>query len=163
MSEIKRDFLWILVRIGLIAGMGWLLFSFVFLVTRAEDNGMFPSVKAGDLLIGFRMQKDYVKDDVVIYRRNGRNHVGRIMGKAGDVITINQDGTLILNGTVQTGEILFPTYPKKGQEYPYTIPEDSVYILGDHRTETEDSRDFGSISLEDVKAKVITVFRRRDL
>ena len=45
----------------------------------------------------------------------------------------------------------------------YTVPADSVFILGDYRTQSEDSRDFGPVALTDVKAKVITLLRRRSL
>ena len=36
-------------------------------------------------------------------------------------------------------------------------------LLGDYRTQSEDSRDFGPVPLEDVQAKVITLLRRRSL
>ena len=47
--------------------------------------------------------------------------------------------------------------------YPYAVPEDSVFILGDCRTQAEDSRDFGPVQCSAVKAKVITLIRRRGL
>jgi len=43
------------------------------------------------------------------------------------------------------------------------VPEGCVYILGDYRTQSEDSRDFGAVPLEAVEAKVITLLRRRSL
>ena len=81
-----------------------------------------------------------------------------------DVITIDDTGQLLVNGTPQTGEIAFPTYAKKGiKKYPYRVPKGCVFLLGDYRTQTKDSRDYGPIKMEDVKAKVITVLRRREL
>jgi len=38
-----------------------------------------------------------------------------------------------------------------------------VFILGDYRTQSEDSRDFGAVPLDDIAGKVITVLRRRSL
>ena len=53
---------------------------------------------------------------------------------------------------------------KKGiKKYPYRVPKGCVFLLGDYRTQTKDSRDYGPIKMEDVKAKVITVLRRREL
>ena len=124
---------------------------------------MFPAVKDGDLILGFRLQREYVKDDVVVYEADGETHVGRIMGRETDVITMDDTGTLLVNGTVQGGEILFPTYPEDGIEYPYTVPEGCVFILGDYRTQSKDSREYGSVPLKNVKAKVITILRRRQL
>ena len=161
--EIRIGYTSLLVRIIILALIGWLLFTQVFLIAQASGNEMFPAVKDGDLLIGFRMQRDYQKDDVVVYERNGRLCVGRIIGRETDVITLDDSGTLLVNGTTQGGEILFPTYAKERLEYPYTVPEGTVFILGDYRTQAEDSRDFGCVAMEDVKAKVITILRRREL
>ena len=124
---------------------------------------MFPAVKDGDLLIGFRLQKELSKNDIVIYETEGRQRVARILGKENDVITLDDTGSLLVNGTVQGNEILFPTYAKEGMEYPYTVPKACVFVLGDYRTQAEDSRDHGGVKLGDVKAKVITILRRRAL
>lgn len=162
-GKIKRGYMWLAVRILIIVAVGWIMLTQVFLVIQASDNGMFPAIKAGDLLIGFRLEKNLQKDDVVIYEKDGKKYIGRVLGKEPDVIMMDESGKLLVNGTEQSGEIVFPTYPKEGNDYPLRVPENSIFVLGDFRTETKDSRDFGCISLQDVKAKVITVFRRRDL
>ena len=58
---------------------------------------------------------------------------------------------------------MYPTYPKEGMEYPYRVPEGHIFVMGDYRTQTEDSRDFGSIPMEQVEGKLITILRRREL
>ena len=140
-----------------------MLFTQVFLLTQASGNSMFPAVKDGDLLIGYRLQGTYAKNDVVLYEHDGKLRVGRVLGRENDLIALDDSGTLIVNGSAQSGEILYPTYAKDTLEYPYTVPADSVFILGDYRTQSEDSRDFGPVALTDVKAKVITLLRRRSL
>ena len=83
---------------------------------------------------------------------------------AGDEVDMDEDGNLTVNGALQTGEILYPTYAgEDGPAYPYTVPEGCVFLLGDYRTQTLDSRDFGAISMENVEGKVITLLRRRGL
>ena len=161
--ETRNGYLCLFLRVMLILMILWVVFTQVFLVTQAPDNDMFPAVKDGDLLIGFRLQGNYVKDDVVVYELGGETRVGRVMGRSADVITLNDSGTLLVNGTSQSGEILYPTYAKEGIEYPFMVPDDCVFVLGDYRTQAEDSRDFGCIPLENVKAKVITILRRRTI
>lgn len=142
---------------------GWLLATQVFLFTQVKGNSMFPALKDGDLVIGFRLQQVYQKGDVVVYELDGQLRTGRVAARPGDFVTIQEDGSLLVNGTVQSGEILYPTYPKDTLTYPYRVPEDTLFILGDYRTQSEDSRDFGPVPLENVKAKVITILRRRSL
>lgn len=124
---------------------------------------MFPAMKDGDLIIAYRLQQEYAKNDVVVFEREGHQEVGRIIARENDVIEIDDSGSLRVNGTVQTGEIVYPTYIKDGLEYPYRVPEGHVFIMGDYRTNTVDSRDYGPIPMEDLNAKVITILRRRGL
>ena len=95
--------------------------------------------------------------------KDGQRRVGRVVARETDVITLDDSGTLLVNGTVQSGEILYPSYAKEGITYPYTVPEGHVFILGDYRTQTEDSRDHGPIPMEDVEAKVVTILRRQGI
>ena len=163
--NIKRGYRSLFIRIILLVIIGYILFSMVFLIRQASGNGMFPGVKDGDLIIGFRLQQDYRKNDVVAYKYNGSNYLGRVIASENDVVTIDNSGKLIVNGTVQDGGIMYPTYPKEESnlEYPYRVPNDYIFVLGDYRTQTEDSRDFGEISKKDIQGKIITILRRRGL
>ena len=100
---------------------------------------------------------------MVVYEENGEIHTGRVLGRATDVIMLDDSGTLLVNGTDQSGDILYPTYAKEGISYPCTVPDDCLFILGDYRTQAEDSRDFGCIPQDNVKARVITILRRRTI
>lgn len=153
----------LLLRILFLALAGWVMFTQVFLITQVSGNAMFPAVKDGDLVIAFRIQQEYAKNDVVVYTADGETHIGRIVARASDVVTLDDSGKLLVNGTNQAGEILYPTYAKEGLTYPYAVPEGHVFVLGDYRTQTEDSRDFGPIPMENVQGKVITILRRRGL
>lgn len=161
--QLRRGYVNLLIRVMLIGAIAWVMLTQVFLLTQAHGNGMFPSVKDGDLLVCFRLPKEYAKNDVVVYRRDGRLLVGRIAAMETDFVLLDESGSLLVNGTNQAGEIMYPTYPKKGIAYPYRVPEGCVFILGDYRTRTKDSRDYGPISLKDVKGKVITLLRRRGI
>lgn len=159
----RQEYVSLLFRVLFLVLAGWILLSRVFLITQTVGNDMFPAVKDGDLVFAFRLQKDYVKNDVIVYTAEGKTHIGRIAARATDVVTLDESGTLLVNGTLQSGEILYPTYAKEGIEYPYIVPDGHLYILGDYRTQTEDSRDFGPVPMENVKGKVITILRRRGL
>ena len=157
----RRGYVSLILRLCVITLAVWIIFTQVFLITQCEGMGMFPAIEDGDLILAYRLHEDYQKGDVVAYEMDGRLLLGRIVGKETDVIMMDaESGKLVINGTTQGGEIMYPTYAKEGIEYPYRVPE-GLFILGDYRTQTLDSRDFGPIPLNNIKGKVITIVRRR--
>ncbi len=160
---LRKGYLSLLSRVVVLGVIAYILFTEVFLITQASGNAMFPAIKDGDLLVCFRLQQGYIKNDVIVYKADGTRYIGRIIARQTDVVTIDDSGTLQVNGTVQGGEILYPTYAKEDIEYPFRVAESHIFVLGDYRTQTQDSRDFGSISMDDVEGKIITILRRRGL
>lgn len=161
----RQGYISLLGRILMLVFIIYLLFTQVFVLAQVNGNDMFPAVKDGDLMFGYRLQSEYIKDDVVIYQYDGQLHCGRVIAKSNDVVNIDENGTLTVNGTNESGEIMYPTYINEEADitYPYIVSENSVFILGDYRTKAEDSRSFGEVSLNDVEGKVITILRRRGL
>lgn len=159
----QQGYISLLIRLILLAAAGYVLFTQVFLITQASGNDMFPAIKDGDLVIAFRLQKEYVKNDVVVYKIGEAIHLGRVVARENDVVNLDESGTLLVNGAVQRGEIVYPTLAKEKLEYPIRVTKDKLFLLGDHRMQSLDSRDYGPISLEQVEGKIITILRRRGL
>ena len=162
-ARFRTELLQLAGRLLIIALAAWIMFSKVLLITQAKGQNMFPSVKDGDLVIAFRMQKEYAKGDIVVCTVNGERYVGRIAANQTDNVGMDESGALSVNGTVQSGEIIYPTFARGPLEYPFHVPEGCVFLLGDYRTGAEDSRDFGPVPYSQVEGKVITILRRREL
>lgn len=158
-DSVRRGYLELLRNIAIMAVLLLIAFTQVFLITPVKGTDMYPAILDGDILIGYRLGKNYLKNDVVVCRVDGQKVIGRVAARAGDSVDITEDGRLFVNGTEQTGEIAFPAEPGN-QTYPYTVSEGCVYILGDYRTHTTDSWDFGPVAIENIKGKVISLFRR---
>ena len=137
-SPLLREVRSLAVRLAVFAALLWVLLTQVYLVTQASGSEMVPAVKDGDLVLGSRLEKDYAKNDVVVYERSGTLRVGRVLARGGDIVTLSESGVVEVNGSAQGGGILY-------------------------RTQAEDSRDFGPVQCSAVKAKVITLIRRRGL
>ena len=160
---IAQGYISLLFRIIVLVIVLFVLLNNVFLLTQVSGNSMFPAVKDGDVVFAYRLQSDYAKNDVVVVKASGEEYVCRIIGREGDVIMMDDSGSLLVNGTTQGGEIMYPTYAKEGITYPYVVPDGHIFVLGDYRTQTTDSRDFGPIPMDDVEGKVITILRRRGI
>lgn len=161
--QTRRGYAALGLRMCFLALAVWVVFSQIFLLHRVSGLGMFPAIKDGDLALAYRLQTDYAKGDVVLYRQDEEVYLGRIVARQTDVVMMNDSGDLWINGTTQGGEILYPTYAREDGVYPLHVQEEMVYVLGDYRTQTRDSRDFGQIPLDDILGKVITIVRRRGL
>ena len=83
----------------------YVLVTQVFLSTQVSGNGMFPAIEDGDLILAYRMQTDYAKNDVVVYEHDGKVTTARILGREGDVMNMDDSGNLQVNGTTQGGAI----------------------------------------------------------
>ena len=157
----RRGYISLLLRVCVIILAVYIIFTNIFMITQCRGQDMFPAVEDGDLVLVYRLHGDYQKGDVVAYEIDGKTRLGRIVAKRTDTVMMDSSGMLSVNGTTQGGEIMFPTYAKEGITYPYTVSGDALFVLGDYRTQATDSRDYGPVSLENVKGKVITIVRRR--
>ena len=153
----------LLLKVGaLIVGIT-LLVTVFFSVSVIHGNDMYPGLRDGDLVITYRLVNTYMSDHVWAYKYDGRTYFGRIVGVPGDVIEMTGDGYYRINGNVPYEDQFYETDPITGQgiTFPYTVPQDSVFLLGDYRIQTEDSRIFGAVSTKDLIGEVVLVFRRR--
>ena len=176
-SEKKRLFcrIWISLfcRVGLFLLTLGCLFPFVFGISKAEGNHMYPAVQDGDVLVLYRLG-NYTRWDVVEYQVDGTTYLGRIVGAAGTSVGATDDGRLTLDGRFQ------PVQPRKGiyeetliygnknskdtsGPSPQVLGKDSYYILGDRRSEAVDSRKLGAIQKDQIRGKVFMLWRRRSV
>lgn len=137
-----------------------ILFNHFFGLAIISGSDMFPSLCDGDLVL-CQKPGELRKNDIVFYEADGETHCGRVVAKGGDRVFISEGGALIVNGTVQGDEIIYPTYSRDLEDYSTVVPEGAVFVLGDFRTQSEDSRDFGCILLDDVDKRVIALVRHR--
>jgi signal peptidase I len=101
---------------------------------------------------------------VVTFQEGKSVCYSRIVAQGGDVVELNADGLLVVNGNVEQEEIFYTTEAVPNDiEYPYTVPEDSYFVLCDFRTASIDSRTYGAIPQRNLDGKVITVLRRRGI
>jgi signal peptidase I len=151
-------------KLSLVLLIIWAIFTFVFGIRQIVGETMYPRLRDGDLILYYRLEQNYQIGDVVTFKMNDTTFYGRIVAQGGDVVEVNEDGELLVNGNVQQEEIFYPTQPQDGDvTYPYTVEANSFFILCDFRTVGFDSRTYGSISKDTLDGKIITVLRRRGI
>lgn len=151
-----------IIRTLTIFGVFIVLFTTWFGFEIVKGNGMFPSFADGDLTLVYQ-SGTHSKNDVVYYDLDGVRYLGRIIAKEGDVVDISPEGILKVNGTAQTERIVYPTYPTEDWTDHLQVPEGCLFILGDFRTQTIDSRTLGCVPESCIYARVIAMVRHRML
>jgi signal peptidase I len=142
-----------------------LIFSFFFRIIQVDGESMVPTLQNGEKLIVWGAGYEPQRGDVVIvdsYTPYGKPLVKRVIAKGGDTICIDYEtGTVAVNGEVlQEDYIAEPTYLGYDVEFPYTVPEGTVFVMGDNRNNSLDSRSsyVGCIDERDILGKVLLCF-----
>lgn len=158
-----KDVLALLVKIAVLAGIFGFLFTFVFGLYRNQDGDMFPSVKDGDLVVFYRLDDQYHASDCLVLDYQGRRQVRRVIAVSGDTVDITEEG-LIINGVLQYEPNIYEkTFRyEDGLDFPITLKEGQVFVLGDARDNAADSRVYGPVNVKDALGKVMMVIRRRE-
>lgn len=122
---------------------------------RNEQVSMEPALQPGDLVLVVP-SGEYGRGDIVVFRPPADEggdtpFVKRVIAVSGDTIAI-QDGRVIVNGTeldepyVYPGRSPFEATEPQSDETTWTVPPNELFVLGDHRESSVDSRSFGAIS-----------------
>ena len=132
--------------------------TFLFTFCVVHGNSMSPTLHEGDLvllqIIGYTPEYG----DIIVTDTNNNlneNLVKRVIGLSGDIIDFDESGNVTVNGEPIDYNFDNDTYGNL--EYPFTVPEDCAFIMGDNRNNSIDSRYsiFGPVKYSDIQGKVI--------
>lgn len=163
--QVRTD---IIVKTAAFIASFFVTFTFIFGVTLAPGNDMFPAVHEGDVILYYRLG-GLINSDIVIYEAEGETHIGRVQACSGSRIDQTEGNLLKINGNIQPVQkragLYDKTYTRENGKliFPSTVPEKHYLILGDCRESAKDSRDYGYIGRGQIKGKVFTIVRRRPL
>lgn len=141
------------------------MFGFIFGITPMKNNDMAPKLSSGDLILYYRLDREFRAQDVVIFHKDGRQYVGRVAAKGGDSVEITEDSHLTINGSTVVETDIFYSTPRYGDEvtYPVELKDNQYFILCDYRNGAKDSRYFGPVEAVEIKGKALAVLRRSGL
>ena len=135
----------------------WTVLTFVLVPHRMTGNGMFPSVKDGDLCLFYRLE-DAHAGDVVLYEADGRTAVGRIVAIPGQSVKFLEEGGFHVNGYAPYEELPYETHGKGS----WILMESEFFVLNDYRSNDKDSRIYGTVKADELKGKLLFILRRRN-
>lgn len=139
-----------------------LVFTFVFRIVVVDGESMLPTLEDGQRLIISHLFYTPKQGDIVVVNSQGLNKtiIKRVIATEGQTIDIDFESHTV---TVD-GKILDEPYINEdtmrndgGNNYPMVIPEGQIFLMGDNRNRSTDSRNsmVGCVSTDDVLGKAI--------
>lgn len=141
-----------------------LIRTFVVQPYVVPTGSMIPTIEIGDRVIAnkfvYRFAEPKPGDIVVLDDPTGSvtTLIKRVIATEGQVVDL-QNGDVVVDGVILDEPYThgLPTEPQ-AITMPYTVPADSVWLMGDNRTNSQDSRYFGAVPLSGVRGKAIWRF-----
>jgi signal peptidase I len=149
---------WWWVALGLVAVALVVTRVFFFEPFRTDGPSMVPTLRSGDqVLVDKRAYRHRLprRGDLVVFRapRTGEVTLKRAIGLPGDSVAI-EDGRLVVNGRRQVEPYTDPDAIDSVYFGPVRVRPGTVFLLGDNRLDSRDSRDFGAVAAGDLIGRV---------
>ena len=143
-----------------VAAVAALIATLLLPVLEIAGTSMEPSLNDGDIVLLVKTDKLETGDLCAFYYSN-KILIKRIIAVPGDYIWIESDGTVFLNGN----ELDEPYVSEKSLgecdvEFPYQVPENAYFMMGDHRETSIDSRStvIGCVPQDQIIGKILCKF-----
>ena len=141
-----------------------LLFTFVVRLIGVDGHSMVPTLQDGDrlLVLNAMLDNDYEYGDIVVLRKDTfleEPIVKRVIATEGQTVDIDfETGAVYVDGTLLEEDYINElTFVEEGTEFPLTVPEGSIFVMGDNRNHSSDSRssDLGTVDTRYVIGKAV--------
>lgn len=123
---------------------------------RVSSDSMVPTLHEGDRLLLEHSPRDLRRGDLVVFEdpEGAGPLVKRVLALGGDRFAI-EDGTVVINGRALVEPYSDQTRIDGEYVGPLGVPPGHIYVLGDNRGDSVDSRDFGPVPLESLIGRVV--------
>jgi len=140
-----------------------LIITFLYQPVRVEGTSMLPRLEDHDRLFINKFVYRFSaieRDDVVVFhypRDPEKSYIKRVIGLPGDRLRIDH-GQVWLNGKRLREPYVPEVYEDSRSMAEMTVPEDCYFVMGDHRSISSDSREFGPVERSLIYGKAVFVY-----
>ncbi len=152
--KVMRNTLFVVI---VVAALAVLVSSFFVTVLKVTGDSMTPTMSTGEIVIA-RNSGTFEPGELIAFYYNNKVLVKRVLGSPGDWIDIDDEGNVSVNGqTIDEPYVTEKSLDPADVEFPYQVPENRYFVLGDHRKASIDSRStvVGCVTREQLIGKII--------
>ena len=156
----KKELLDWIISIVVALAIAFLVREYVFTIVRVDGPSMQPTLEDSDILFVNRFMYEPKNSDIIIFHPITNSEVAyvkRVIAVEGQEVYIDPyDGTVYVDDVaIEEDYIKAPIENVGRKKYPMVIPPDHVFVLGDNRNNSTDSRDLGAVPKDSIMGKVI--------
>ena len=166
--SVLRDFIEIIDAVVVAVVAAVLILSLVFRTGYVAGPSMTSTMLDGDRYIVSGLFYTPKVGDIVVFQPEARNNdyslwVKRVIATEGQTVNINGDGEVYVDGQLIAEPYLDGhqvTYPKSYSKisFPLTVQPGEVFVMGDNRLDSKDSRDIGCVDIRKILGRVMFRF-----
>lgn len=126
-------------------------------ILQVTGTSMEPNLKSGQIVLAKKNAK-FKQKDIIAFYYNNKILIKRVIGVAGDQISIDKYGEVYVNGiNVEEPYVSGKSLGECDLKFPYQVPDGKFFVMGDHRSTSIDSRSssIGCISDDFIVGKII--------
>ena len=141
----------------IVAAIAILIAVLVFPVLRIHGSSMTPNLYDGNIVVCLKNSKYEVGDSIAFYYNN-KILVKRVIARSGEWVDIDENGYVYVNGEkLEEPYVQDHALGECDIELPYQVPDGRVFVMGDHRSVSVDSRStsVGCVSDEQIVGRLL--------
>ncbi|MFC4811203.1 signal peptidase I [Paenibacillus sp. GCM10023250] len=148
------------VTLGIAITAALLIQNYAFAQTEVKNISMQKTLVDGQRLIEDKLSYHFEsphRGDIVIIDgpESDKRLIKRVIGLPGDVIDFTGDGRVIVNGQPLEEPYVNGLSYANGMKVPYTVPAKHLFVMGDNRENSQDSRMLGPIALSSIEGRAV--------
>lgn len=126
-------------------------------ILRIYGTSMKGTLDSGDIVVSVK-SSELETSDIVAFYYNNNILVKRVIAESGDWVDMDKDGTVYVNNKkLHEPYLKEAAYGQTDITFPYQVPENRIFVMGDHRKTSIDSRNtsIGTVSSEQIVGKLV--------
>ena len=140
-----------------VAAIAVLITTLVFPVLRVYGNSMTPTLQNGEIIFTVKVS-EFEPGDIISFYYNNKILIKRVIARSGEWVNMDADGNVYVNETLLDEPYLDEkAFGDCNIELPYQVPEGRVFVMGDQRSTSVDSRNsaVGCVAQEQIVGRIL--------